>query len=228
MTTYDSEDSLALNRATATEAVTNALRDMILSGRIQSGVTLRQDELTKQLGVSRTPLREALHRLAVEGLIRLDNHKGAIVAQPSIADVREIYELLEILESRASRKAVEKSRSLDLVELRITIDNLVKAASLSQRNKGNFEFHTALYQNSGKPLLVEIIALLRNRASLFSNLMARPEEISKRAQDQHVEMTNALEAGDADRLEKLVKGHLSEAMAWAVSMVEENKSNISV
>ena len=97
---------LLLDRTTATEAATDALRSLILSGDIPGGSPLRQDDLAKRLGVSRTPLREALQRLTVEGLIRMDHHRGAVAAVPSIAELREIYDS-EIWDSTQERVALK-------------------------------------------------------------------------------------------------------------------------
>ena len=92
------------------ESVTSALRNGILEGELPPGQRLLQEQLAERFGVSRIPLRDALRRLEVEGLVRIDPRRGAYVAELTVADVREIYELREVLEERCMRYAV---RALD-------------------------------------------------------------------------------------------------------------------
>lgn len=216
---------LPINRSTATEAATDMLRNLILSGAVQSGVALRQDELAKHLGVSRTPLREALHRLTAEGLIRLDHHKGAMVATPSISELREIYELQELLECQAAKEAVVRRNERNIAQLRVRIKELSKAKGSLDWIKYNLAFHATLYEMSEKPLLVEMITQLRNRASLYINMVARSDDSRHRAELEHVEMVEALENGDSDLLQKLVKAHLGATLSWVGEVIEESKKS---
>ena len=184
-------------------------------------MALRQDELAGQLGVSRTPLREALHRLAAEGLIRFDHHKGAMAATPSIAELKEIYELQEILECHAATEAAKHCGPVGVAELRTCIDKLSRASSSTEWIRGNLCFHSTLYRMSEKPLVVEMITQLRNRASLYVNMVARSDESRARAEHEHVEMVDALIARDADRLENLIKAHLRATLAWVEALIDE-------
>jgi DNA-binding GntR family transcriptional regulator len=223
--TLQNEPGPRLNRATATEAATHMLRELILSGAVPSDVALRQDELAAQLGVSRTPLREALHRLTAEGLIRLDHHKGAMVATPSIAELKEIYELQEVLECRAVAEAILHRSEADLVELRARLEDFSRARDSLDWIRYNLAFHAALYKISRKPLLVEMITLLRNRASLYINMVARSDESRKRAEEEHVEMVMALEDGDSERLQKQVREHLGATIGWVESVITDSHGN---
>ncbi len=213
---------LLLDRTTATEAAAYALRSLILSGEIPAGSTLRQDDLAKRLGVSRTPLREALQRLTVEGLIRMDHHRGAVAAVPSIAELREIYELQEILECHAGRETIKRATKSDIAELCERIEELSHAQSPIEWIRGNLAFHSTMYRISNKPLVVEMIGQLRNRASLYINMVARSGESRTRAQHEHGEMVEALVAGDADRLESLIQAHLRATLSWVESQISES------
>ena len=213
---------LLLDRTTATEAATDALRSLILSGEIPGGSPLRQDDLAKRLGVSRTPLREALQRLTVEGLIRMDHHRGAVAAVPSIAELREIYELQEILECHAGRETIKRATKSDIADLRSCIEDLSNARTPIEWIRGNLAFHSTMYRVSAKPLVVEMIGQLRNRASLYINMVARSGESRTRAQHEHGEMVDALVAGDADRLEELIRTHLRATLSWVESQISES------
>ena len=80
----------AIDRTSATDAAAREIRELILTGELTAGTLIHQGELAEQLGLSRTPLREALQRLQAEGLIRIDNHRGALVTRPTRQDVSEI------------------------------------------------------------------------------------------------------------------------------------------
>lgn len=215
-----------LNRTTATEAATDMLRNLILSGAVPAGVALRQDELATLLGVSRTPLREALHRLTVEGLIRLDHHKGAMVATPSISELKEIYELQEILECQAAKEAISHKSESNVADLNARVKELSNAKDPLDWIKRNLAFHACLYQMSNKPLLVEMITQLRNRASLYINMVARSDESRERAEQEHIEMVSALEHGDAKQLQKLVRAHLGTTLLWVEAVIAESKNHV--
>ena len=210
-----------IDRTTATEAATRALREIILNAEIPVGAPLRQDDLARQLGVSRTPLREALQRLEAEGLVRLDIHKGAVVAKPSIAQVSDIFELQEVLETIAGRGAIERTTDTDIEAIRSLLAKHAVIDEPAEWGRANTEFHTRLYSISGKPLLVEMIGLLRNRSGLYVHMLARSPEGRRRADQEHQQMLEALTAGDADGLETLIRHHLRTTLEWLKGVIEE-------
>ncbi len=208
-------------RTTATEAATRALREIILSGAIPVGTPLRQDDVARRLGVSRTPLREALLRLEAEGLVRIDQHKGAVVAKPSIAEVSEIFELQSVLESLAGRHAVAGRTTADLADLRHILSRDIDIADPTAWEQANVEFHTRLYEISGRPLLVELIRQMRNRAGLYIHMLARSAERRERATREHWQMLAAVEAGDSKQLETLISHHLGTTLTWLKGVITE-------
>jgi DNA-binding GntR family transcriptional regulator len=217
----DRDDSRAIDRITATEAATRALRAIILAGEVPAGAPLRQDELAKRLGVSRTPLREALQRLEAEGLVRLDVFKGALVAKPSIAQVSEIFELQQVLEAMAGRAAIQRTTESDITDLsrKLTAHSTIDdpAAWVA----ANAEFHNRLYDIGNKPLLNEIIGQLRNRSGLYVHMLASSPAGRSRAHGEHVSMVKALQAGDASRLETLITQHLRNTLEWLRKTIGE-------
>jgi DNA-binding GntR family transcriptional regulator len=217
----DRDISRLIDRTSATEAATKALRAIILSGEVSAGAPLRQDDIARRLGVSRTPLREALQRLEAEGLVRLDVHKGAVVAKPSFAQVSEIFELQQVLEPIAGRNAISRSSESDVADLRRI---LAYNAGLDDPNaweQGNVDFHSRLYAISGKPLLVEMIGVLRNRSGLYVHMLARSSEGRSRAHHEHEEMVAALQAGDSPRLEMLIRQHLQTTLEWLETVIDK-------
>jgi DNA-binding GntR family transcriptional regulator len=221
VTEPDRNVSRLIERTTATEAATRALRAIILAGEIPAGAPLRQDELARQLGVSRTPLREALQRLRVEGLVRLDADKGAVVAKPSIGQVSEIFELQQLLEPLAGRAAIQYRTESDLAELRDIIASHTGSDDPAAWEAGNAEFHARLYAIAGKPLLSEMIGQLRNRSGLYVHMLAKSPPGRMRAHGEHVQMVSALAAGDTPRLETLIREHLQATLAWLKAVIDD-------
>lgn len=215
------ESSPLIDRTTATEAATKALRASILSGGFPAGSPLRQDEVARRLGVSRTPLREALQRLEAEGLVRIDVHKGAVVAKPSIAQVSEIFELQQILEPIAGRQATIHRSEADLAELRQMLAEHAQTDDPGTWEQGNVSFHARLYEIARKPLVTEVIGLLRNRSGLYVHMLAATRKGRHRADHEHVQMVQALADRDADRIEELIKLHLQATLEWLKSVIDE-------
>lgn len=88
----------SIEHRTISSAVTDDLRQRILSGELESGLQLRQDQLAAEFGVSRIPIREALMQLEAEGLVKLSPHRGATVSSPSLDEIQEVFELRGMLE----------------------------------------------------------------------------------------------------------------------------------
>jgi DNA-binding GntR family transcriptional regulator len=221
VTEPDRDVSRLIERTTATEAATKALRAIILAGEVPAGAPLRQDEVARRLGVSRTPLREALQRLEAEGLVRLDLHKGAVVAKPSIAQVSEIFELQQLLEPVAGRSAIQLRTESDLSELREILAAHTTADDPAAWETGNAQFHARLYDIARKPLLTEMIGQLRNRSGLYVHMLAESPQGRARAHGEHLEMISALEAGDAASLQTLIKQHLQTTLEWLKAVIDE-------
>jgi len=220
----DQTASGMIDRTTATEAATKALRAIILSGEIAAGTPLRQDEVARRLGVSRTPLREALQRLEAEGLVRLDVHKGAVVAKPSIAQVSEIFELQQVLEAIAGRRATVLCTEADLAELRAMLAEHAMTDDPATWEQGNVAFHSRLYEIAQKPLVSEMIGRLRNRSRLYVHMLAASPQGRHRADSEHREMVEALADRDADRIEALIKLHLQTTLEWLESVIDAQPS----
>ena len=139
-----------LDRSTLQFKVTTKLRDLILRGEFKMGDRLMQEEWAAKLGVSRMPLREALKQLEVEGLVRMEPRRGAIVTPISIDDIEEIYQLRAMLEGEAAVKALpfldeEDIRDLEeLYEQMIQLDH--SETDMEKYMKMNADFHQIIIE----------------------------------------------------------------------------------
>lgn len=128
------------DRATLQLKVTTKLRDLILKGEFKMGDRIMQEEWAKKLGVSRMPLREALKQLEIEGLVRLEPRRSAVVTPVSVEDIEEIYQLRAILEGVAVEKSLPFLDEEDISEL----ENLYEKMILLQANETDMEIYMQL------------------------------------------------------------------------------------
>ena len=138
------------SRASSTRS-TPRLRSQILTGELERGSRLPQETLAAELGVSRTPLREALRRLAAEGLVTLQPNYGATVAQLDFGDMRDAWTARLVIEPPAARLAAERDPAAELDRMRAAVAAQRASADPARSLDANREFHLALVSASGNP-----------------------------------------------------------------------------
>ena len=190
-----------------TDRVLAALREAITSGRLPADARIKQEQIAAELGVSRTPVREALHLLEQEGLVRLVPRRGALVQGFTAADVRELYELRELLEPAAAALATARASAAER-------EAVTRLAALTERRRGGFEanrdFHRALCAPCGNGLVMRTLdSVWTHRAAhgLFT-YQARPAGAVERMAAEHDEIARAFAAADAARVRALVHDHV--------------------
>jgi DNA-binding GntR family transcriptional regulator len=209
----------------AEEAVTAALRDAILSGRLVPGERLAQAELAGQLGVSRIPLRDALRRLEEEALVRIDGRRGAWVTALTTRDIAEVYELRIMLEGRCIRHAVENLWSEEapraaVLELSRQMDEADHDAM--EGRAARREFYDVLYSHAGRPRMHRLIMQLRDNVGRYHLL--QDTDLSHAA---HSKVRHCIENGDRDGAARAVTTHLKEARDDLLATMTEESSTAS-
>jgi DNA-binding GntR family transcriptional regulator len=141
---------------TKSDVAYRQVRQRILSGELEPGATLHQRELAAQIGISTTPLREALRRLMTEGLVELDAHRDARVAALRAEEARDLLELRRSLDPLAAELAAQRRTSSDLQAIRAAHEGLepLTAAPSSEHLAAHRAFHTAIYRASHNDLLI--------------------------------------------------------------------------
>jgi DNA-binding GntR family transcriptional regulator len=202
-------------RRTAHQMVRDSLRLAILDGTLRAGSRLVQADVATRLQVSTTPVREALRDLASEGLIRLDAHRGAIVRETSLHEVREIYLLRRLIEPDAATIAV---RAID-AELLAALERLQSDMD-SGPDQGrwvalNREFQRLFYGAARLDRLAEIINNLDDNAAVYVNLALRAAGTDHRESTNrhHHRLLEACRDGDGEGAAKLVIEHLQQTLA---------------
>jgi DNA-binding GntR family transcriptional regulator len=211
-----------LNRRSLHDEVVDRVRTLIVEGHLAAETRIHEGDLGRALGVSRTPLREALKVLASEGVIDLVPGRGAIVRKLTAKDVREMLDVLRALETLAGRLACRLASDDDIAALRAVHDEMM--AYYASRNRleyywRNQAIHARLAELSGNALLAslhQVIQARLRRVRFIGN-----EEPSKwaGAVAEHEAMMAALEARDGDRLAEVIERHLEETWSRVVDKI---------
>lgn len=194
---------------TVHEYVLKSLRDAIIDGRLVGGTHLVQTELATQLDVSITPVREALRDLATEGLVAFDPHRGALVRNLDVDEVREVYELRMALEPLMVRRVIATITPEQLAhadELRRQMEQTESVSAWAELNR---QFHNTLAESNKGSRLSNILNGLRDTSSTFvgMSLAASPERIIE-ADVQHAELIELFRRGDVEGAVRLSIEHL--------------------
>lgn len=207
-------DLLVTDNLPARELVFRKLREAILAGRFEPGQRLRERELVNRLGVSRTPIREALRKLELEGLVTTIPYKGPVITAPTLESARQLYETRAALEGQATALFTLRAGDGGLERLRASIKEAGRA--LARRNPAgvlaaNNAFHDEIASGCGNALLQSLIANLRDRIVLL-----RVESLSfpgrrSRSIAEHKAIVRMIERGNASGARALVEQHIMHA-----------------
>jgi DNA-binding GntR family transcriptional regulator len=198
-------------RPTLHDAIVARVRDMIIEGELSPGTRLHEGNLGKMLGVSRTPLREALKFLVSEGLLELSPGRGAVVRQFTPKDVHDSLIVLGTLEGLAGRLACDHATDAEIVEVRQLHDRMMDMYEKRDRLpyfKLNQNIHSAILRLSKNEALVSVHNVLQARLKRIRYIGNEGPEKWAGAVADHIEMIEALEARDADRLAAVLSAHM--------------------
>jgi DNA-binding GntR family transcriptional regulator len=204
----------AVSRQTAPQAVATALRAAILTGALSAGTRLIQAQLAAYFGVSSTPVREALRQLAAEGLVRFDSYRGAVVITSTPEDVREVWELMMVLQPIALRKAVKRVTADELAELRRINDEMSAETDVNRWIRLNGDYHQLLHETTHSPFLVATLKSLLEVAGFHTAIAVRELDSDRAVSNQeHADILAAIEARDADLAIAVIERQLRRSFA---------------
>jgi DNA-binding GntR family transcriptional regulator len=196
------------------------LRDAILKGEYRVGQPLREVEICRALGVSRIPLREALHRLVGERIVVIRPNRGAEVAQLSKADLREIAEACRLLEGHLLALAAPQLCVEILDRAEESLELLDREDNPAEWSRINWVFHATLHAAAQRPLLVELVGGLRARAELAMLKLVAEKERRLALNREHREILEGLRRGSADRAVKQLDKHLLHGKEDALRLLD--------
>ncbi|MBO6179145.1 MAG: GntR family transcriptional regulator [Selenomonadaceae bacterium] len=209
------------------EVVSEALRKAIREGVLLPGERLMEIQLSEELGVSRTPVREAIRKLDQEGYVVMMPRRGAYVASITIRDINEIFEIRRALESLSSSLAAERISADELETLQrllVEIGRYIKSKDMEKIVETDIKFHDLLYQASRNARLVGIISNLREQLTRFRTLsMSYPGRLEETLKE-HKAMVDAMAKGDAAAARKAAEKHMERSEQTLLDAIEAAES----
>ena len=190
------------------QAVYDTLAEMIATGSLKPGQHLVESDLAEHLGVSRQPIREALQRLSIDGWVELRPAYGAYVHVPTNAEVDDLLSVRSVLETYSARGAAQHATPERVARLRELYDAGVAVLAADDKAglvTANADFHAYIVQISGNKVLAELISQVERRVRWYYTPIARPR--GKEAWNEHDTIIKAIEDGDADLAERLMRVH---------------------
>lgn len=194
------------------EFVYNALLEGIRAGRIRPGDRLREEEVAQSLGVSRTPVREALQHLQARRLVELAPGRGIVVVEFSTQQVMELYAMREVLEGAAARFAAQHAMAAEIAMMREFLAEFDAAEGDSQRlARVNNTLHRTIYEAARNRYMLEALNNLDDALSLMQDTTFSLPERFASASKEHRDIVDAIENRDADVAEMASRKHIREA-----------------
>ena len=192
--------------------VLDAIRKAIITGRFPPGARLVEDQLAKELGVSRNPVREALHALEGEGLVTMSPRRGAVVATVTPQDAAQMFEVRELLEAFATRMAARNGTERDVTALRrllVTTEEALETADPVQLGRRNTDFHSSISLMTKNNYLIELMRSMARRMEwIFRQDAVRRGPGSL---DEHAAIVDAIAVGNEDLAASLAAEHVQAA-----------------
>ena len=184
------------------DVVFHTLRQAILRGELKPGERLMEIHLAQKLGVSRTPVREAMRKLELEGLVRMIPRKGAVVAEITISDLEDVLEVRMALEELAVKLACKMLTPEQIEEIGSLADEFEQTLygeDVGACAQADMRFHEAIYEATGNGRLVQILNNLREQMYRYRMEYLKDRDAHQQLVQEHAEILKALAAGDVDR-----------------------------
>lgn len=205
------------------DVVFNTLRQAILKGELVPGERLMEKQLAERMGVSRTPIREAIRKLELEGLVVMVPRKGAEVAKITEKDIRDVLEVRATLEALAVRLACQKMEQSDIDKLVRLKDEFIKAVKSKDVNliiQKDVEFHDAIFESTGNDKLIHIVNNLREQIYRFRVKYIQEMQDYTVLVNEHEEIVKNILSGNEKKAEEVAVKHVENQEKAVIKMLE--------
>jgi DNA-binding GntR family transcriptional regulator len=206
--------------------VAGKIREMIRNGALVRGQRIIEAELCERMGVSRTPLREALRVLESEGLMELIPHKGVHIRQPSMNEIQEMFEVMGVLEGTCARLAAQKMTAgawRKIERLHQKLEAHYKKGDREKYIAVNNIFHALIQELAGNRVLDDIVRRLREKVALYRHQQIYEPRRFDQSIREHREILDALRRRDLDAVETRMKHHLDRQCQALIHLFEKRK-----
>jgi DNA-binding GntR family transcriptional regulator len=215
------------SRQTAVDRAVEGIRERLLTGYYAPGQRLVEVDLVEELGVGRNSVREALTRLASEGVVRIEPHRGASVRRLSEAELEDLYAVRAVLEGLAARLAAthigERGKATRLRKARTAMRRAARAGDLAGYMDENLAFHACIVELAGNTHLTEMVGQLHLQAFRVQFQRRGFKKMLEYSPREHDEIAEAILAGDGERAETLMRAHLQHTESDTLKLVRRRK-----
>lgn len=210
------------------ELVFESIREAIIGGQLPPGERLMEIQLAEEMGVSRTPVREAIRKLELEGLVVMIPRKGAYVSGLSMKDISDVFEIRGALEGLAAELASERITDEELENMErhlVRISEGIEKGDITSVVEIDTDFHSMLYTASRNQRLGQIINNLREQIQRFRQTSLSYPGRMRVALEEHRRIIEAISARDAELARKLAAEHIENAEnSWMEATRDESRS----
>lgn len=208
------------------DVVFNTLRQAILRGELSPGERLLEIHLANKLGVSRTPIREAIRKLELEGLVIMIPRKGAVVAEITEKSLRDVLEVRRALEALAVRLACEKIQPEEIEELKESAKEFEKALKTKEVTvfaEADVRFHDIIYRTTDNQRLIQLLYNLREQMYRYRVEYLKREESHPVLLAEHQYIIEMIEKRDAESAEKAICAHIDNQVTAVADTIRTKK-----
>ena len=194
------------------ELVYEELRNLILSGEIKPGTRMMEIELADSMGVSRTPIREAIRKLEKEGLVTIEPRKGAYVSTISMNDIVNILQIRGTLEGLAATLAATRIKEIELMKLKEAsqaFDRAVEEGNTKEMISNDTLFHHIIVEASGNDLLIKMVTDLQEIVLRFRYLYYKDFKRAEKMPPEHANILRAIETGSGETARSAAEFHIN-------------------
>lgn len=205
------------------EVVFETLRDAIIQGRLKPGERLMEIQLAEEMGVSRTPVREAIRKLELEGFLVMVPRRGVYVAGISMKDIVDVFEIRAALEGLAAGLAAERITDEELEELERALVKTAEAiySNLDAVVETDVYFHDLIYRASRNQRLIQMVSNLQDQIHRFRTTSLSQPGRTKVAIEEHKKIVEALAERNVELAQNLARDHIENAEASLLNSLRE-------
>jgi len=219
----------SLKRENLGNQVFEQVKEMIVRGEIPAGKRMIESEIAESMGISRTPVREAVHKLGAEGLLKPLPRGGYVVRGLALPDIEETFEIRSILESFAAYLAANRHSSKEILPLEKKMEEFQRYLDrddLKELTRINTEFHELLYALSRSQKLIKMIHDLRDEIYFLRKMILNSVDMARLSNKDHREIIKAIKKREDKKVEKLVRDHILRGKEFVIN--EIRKGNVSI
>ncbi|MFY9568790.1 MAG: GntR family transcriptional regulator [Acetivibrionales bacterium] len=209
------------------DVIFDTLREAIIVGELKPGQRLMEVQVAEKMGVSRTPVREAIRKLELEGLVEMLPRKGAHVAELSVKDIMDVLEVRATLDGLATSLSATRITDDEKKELRHLLDqfiNYVEKENLQGSIKKDVEFHDVIYRSSRNDKLIQISNNLREQIQRFRIVYIKDYSSSRELIREHTEIYEAIIAGNPETAMEAARRHIKNQEETIIRSLKRNET----